>query len=55
MYRCEDCKSEFEEPKIEITTYEQFLNVSELFPTGTSYEVKHCPICNSEDIERVEK
>ena len=54
MYYCNDCKSEFEELKMEKTTFEDFYGVSNLFPTSHECTLKSCPHCGSDDFEEME-
>lgn len=54
MYYCNDCKEEFDTPKMEKTTFEEFYGVSNLFPTSHECTLKSCPRCGSDDIEEME-
>ena len=54
IYKCEDCKCQFEEPVIIYTTYESFYGISDMFLDSTKLELKVCPNCISENIEEEE-
>ena len=47
MYKCNRCQKEFEEPKIE----KEVIGVDD--KTGI-VEYEYCPICDSNDIEKME-
>lgn len=49
MYRCNECKSKFGQPK-EISA-EDFYGVSDLFDYSCGEKIKVCPKCGSNDIE----
>lgn len=55
MYKCRDCKKEFEEPNIKKTTYELYYGVASEFPNHTPLELEVCPFCGSDNIEKVVK
>ena len=55
MWYCNNCKSEFKEPKRIITTYETFFGVSSMFPDSNRLELLVCPNCDDDatDIEEM--
>ena len=54
MYYCDNCKCEFDEPKRQRTTFEDFYGVSHLFPDSHTMNLLICPNCGNEDIEEME-
>lgn len=54
-YRCDNCSRKFDYPKEIVTTYENFVGVSNLFPTQTPMRLNVCPYCESEDYQEVEE
>lgn len=55
MWYCNECNAEFETPKMEKTTFEDFYGVNNLFPTSHECTLKSCPRCESDDIEEMVK
>ena len=55
MYYCENCQEEFDESKIEKTTYEDFYEIGAKFPNKTKMILEKCPHCGGEDIIELEK
>lgn len=53
-YVCNDCKKRFDEPDIEVTTYEDYYGVGSEFMGKNRLEVECCPYCWSEDIDEVD-
>jgi len=53
MYYCRNCKIEFENPKEEKTTYEDFYGISTMFSDSHECTIKTCPHCGSEEIEEM--
>lgn len=49
MYYCEHCGQEFEEPKIEKTTYEDFYGVGDQFQDKHDMNLEKCPYCGSDE------
>ena len=49
-YRCDNCSRKFDYPKEIVTTYEDFVGVSSMFPTRTPLLVDVCPFCKSDEI-----
>lgn len=54
MYYCEYCKNEFDTPKIEKTTYEEYYGVDDKFADKHEMLLEKCPHCNSEEFEEME-
>lgn len=53
MYYCMNCKNEFEEPKIEKTTYEEFYGVENEFAEHHSMNLEVCPYCGADEFEEM--
>lgn len=53
MYYCENCKSEFEEPIKEKTSFENYYGVDHLFSDSHDFTLEKCPHCGSEEIEEM--
>lgn len=53
MWKCNNCKKEFESPKETLTTYENYYGVSMEFASKTPATFLECPFCNDEDIEEI--
>lgn len=47
---CYSCSKKFGYPKEIVTTYEDFVGVSNVFPTKTPMRILICPYCNSDEI-----
>ena len=54
MYYCENCREEFDEPRIEKTTYEDFYEIGAEFPNKTEMNLEKCPYCGSDEFEEME-
>lgn len=55
MYKCKNCRSEFEEPATKNVAAEEYLGIGNLFPNETRLDVYLCPNCNDDDIEVLEQ
>lgn len=55
MYKCKNCRSEFEEPATKNVAAEEYLGIDNLFPNKTRLDVYLCPNCNDDDIEVLEQ
>lgn len=55
MYKCNNCRSEFEEPEARNIIAEDYLGISTLMPRRTRMNIYVCPSCNDEDIEELEQ
>lgn len=55
MYYCENCREEFDEPRIEKTTYEDFYEIGAEFPNKTEMNLEKCPYCGSDEFEEMTK
>lgn len=54
-YLCYNCRKSFTYPKEIVTTYEEYIGVSHIFPTKTPMRELVCPYCRSEEIHRRRK
>ena len=54
MYRCYNCKAEFDESDVELTSYEDYYGVSSMFRDRHYFSLEVCPNCRSEDIEEID-
>ena len=52
MFSCYNCRRKFKYPLEIITTYEDYVGVSNLFPTKTPIQVLVCPFCESEEFSK---
>ncbi|MEI3530648.1 MAG: hypothetical protein V8Q75_06305 [Bacilli bacterium] len=55
MYRCCNCRSEFEETDSKRICFEQEYGIANLFDTRTYTNIQVCPNCKDDDIEEVEE
>jgi len=54
MHYCTNCNKEFDEPRIEKTTYEDYFGVVNEFKNHHSMNLEKCPYCGSDEIEEME-
>ena len=55
MYRCKDCRKEFENPISKTMTYEDYYGVYDLFNNSKGHiTIQSCPYCSSEDLEEID-
>ena len=54
MYRCLNCRCEFDEPDEIYTSYEAYYGVASDFGSRTSLTLEVCPRCESDDIDEVD-
>lgn len=54
MYRCLNCRCEFDEPDVIHTSYEVYYGVASDFGSRTSLTLEVCPRCESDDIDEVD-
>lgn len=54
MYRCLNCRYEFDEPDEIHTSYEAYYGVASDFGSRTSLTLEVCPRCESDDIDEVD-
>jgi len=54
MFKCQVCNEFFEEPVEELTTYEFYYGVSDLFCNSHDLRITKCPYCESEDYYEVD-
>ena len=55
MYKCNNCRSEFEEPATKNVIAEDYLGISNLFQSSTRMDIHLCPNCNDDEIEELEQ
>lgn len=55
MYKCNNCRSEFEEPSTKNIIAEEHLGISNLFQTRTRLDIDVCPNCGDEDLEEIQQ
>ena len=55
MFRCYNCKEEFDDPEVVHTTYEDYYGVSSEFGSSTSCYLNTCRYCGSEEVEEFEQ
>jgi hypothetical protein len=55
MYRCNNCRSEFEEPERRNVIAEEHLGISNMFPNITRMDLFVCPSCGDDDLEELEQ
>ena len=53
MWYCNNCYSEFEEPKRKIISFEEYYGVDHLFPDRHRMDLLVCPNCGDDDIEEM--
>lgn len=55
MWKCDNCRSEFDRPRELNTTYENYYGVASLFGDSRPMTLAVCPYCEDENIEEVEE
>lgn len=55
MYKCNNCRSEFEEPAERRICFEQEYGVDMLFDSRTYTTTHACPCCDDTDIKELEQ
>lgn len=48
MWKCGNCGRTFEEPEIELTSWEEYNGVSSLFSNSNPLELEVCPYCGDD-------